>query len=107
MLTNEIIKKMKHPKRDQFDTIIFNEDITITNIPKEAYEYVVNGKFAIKWVMEQYQVKKDSKSGIIDNPNDFSDNEEYIFNLLLRIINVSVQTIELKNDLPPLEIEED
>ncbi|EGP5042715.1 DEAD/DEAH box helicase family protein, partial [Enterococcus faecium] len=98
------VKKMKHPKRGQLDTIIFNEDIVITDIPERAYEYVVNGKPAIEWIIDQYQVKKDKKSGIVDDPNEFSDNPKYIFNLLLSIINVSLQTMDLVESLPPLEI---
>lgn len=98
------VKKMKHPKRGQLDTIIFNEDIMITDIPERAYEYVVNGKPAIEWIIDQYQVKKDKKSGIVDDPNEFSDNPKYIFNLLLSIINVSMQTMDLVESLPPLEI---
>lgn len=98
------VKKMKHPKRGQLDTIIFTEDIVITDIPERAYEYVVNGKPAIEWIIDQYQVKKDKKSGIVDDPNEFSDNPKYIFNLLLSIINVSLQTMDLVESLPPLEI---
>ncbi|MDQ8686337.1 type ISP restriction/modification enzyme [Enterococcus sp. FR211] len=98
------VKKMKHSKRGQLDTIIFNEDIVITDIPERAYEYVVNGKPAIEWIIDQYQVKKDKKSGIVDDPNEFSDNPKYIFNLLLSIINVSMQTMDLVESLPPLEI---
>lgn len=98
------VKKMKHPKKGALDRIIFNADITISNIPAKAYEYIVNGKPAIQWIMEQYENKPDTKSGIIDNPNLYSDDEKYIFNLLLRIINVSVQTVDLMNSLPPLEI---
>lgn len=100
------VTQMKHPKKGMFDTIIFNHDITIKNIPEKAYEYVVNGKPAIQWIMEQYQISTDKASGIIDDPNEYSDDEKYIFNLLLRIINVSVQTVDLVNSLPPLEIEE-
>lgn len=98
--------KMKHPKKGVLDTIIFNQDITIKNIPEKAYEYIVNGKPAIEWIIDQYQVKTDKKSGITDDPNMYSEDEKYIFNLLLSIINVSVQTVELVNSLPPLEIEE-
>ena len=71
-------------------TIIFNSDITIRNIPEKVYEYVVNGRSTIEWRMDQYQVKIDKKSGITDDTNDYSDDEKYIFNLLLRIINVSI-----------------
>lgn len=98
------VKKMKHPKKGQLDTIIYNEDITIKDIPEKAYEYVVNGRPAIEWIIDQYQVKTDKKSGIVDDPNEFSDDPKYILNLLLSVINVSVQTVDLVNSLPPLEI---
>lgn len=91
---------------NDLSTIIFNSDITISNIPEKAYEYVVNGRSAIEWIIDQYQVKTDKKSGITDDPNDYSEDEKYIFNLLLRIINVSVQTVDLVNSLPKFEVEE-
>lgn len=91
---------------NDLSTIIFNSDITITNIPKKAYEYVVNGRSAIEWIIDQYQVKTDKKSGITDDPNDYSEDEKYIFNLLLKIINVSILTVDLINSLPKLEIDE-
>lgn len=108
-----VVKKMKFGnKRDaesgklekDKSTIIFNSDITIKDIPEKAYEYVVNGRSAIEWIIDQYQVKTDKKSGITDDPNDFSSDPKYIFNLLLRIISVSVQTVDLVNSLPKLEI---
>ncbi len=79
-------------------------NLSISDIPERAYEYVVNGKPAIEWIIDQYQVKKDKKSGIVDDPNEFSNNPKYIFNLLLSIINVSMQTIDLIESLPSLEI---
>ena len=82
------------------------KDITISDIPEKAYQYVVNGRSAIEWIMDQYQVKTDKKSGITDDPNDYSTDEKYIFNLLLRIINVSIQTVDLIESLPPFEVEE-
>ncbi len=100
--------KVRNPETGKLEkdrsTIVFNTDLTIKDIPEKAYEYVVNGKSAIEWIMDQYQVKTDKKSGITDNPNDFSDDPKYIFNLLLRIINVSVQTVDLVNHLPKLEV---
>lgn len=86
--------------------IIYNNNITISNIPEKAYQYVVNGRSAIEWIMDQYQIKTDKKSGITDDPNDYSNDEKYIFNLLLRIINVSIQTVDLINSLPKFEVEE-
>jgi predicted helicase len=109
-----VVKKMKFAKKRNEDgkleneksTIVFNSDITIHDIPEEAYDYIVNGRSAIEWIMDQYQVKTDNKSGITDDPNDFSDDPKYIYNLLLRIITVSLQTIKLVNELPKLEVVE-
>ena len=100
------VEKMRFPKKDQLDTIIFNSKITISNIPAKAYEYVINGKSAIAWIMERYQVTIDKDSGIKNDPNDWAEevgNPRYILDLLLSIINVSVQTVDLVNSLPKLE----
>lgn len=109
-----VVTKMKFAKKrdengksvNDLSTIIYNQDITISNIPEKAYEYMVNGRSAIEWIIDQYQVKTDKKSGITDDPNDYSTDEKYIFNLLLRIINVSMQTVDLVNSLPKFEVEE-
>lgn len=103
---NYHVTKMKHPKKGVLNTIIYNESITIKNIPEQAYDYVVNGSSAIKWIIDQYQVKTDKKSGIIDDPNEFSDNPKYILNLLLSVITVSMRTLELIDELPEFEIQE-
>lgn len=108
------VQKMKFAKKrdingksvDDKSTIIYNNDIMISNIPEQAYEYIVNGRTAIEWIMEQYQIKTDKASGIVDDPNEYSNDEKYIFNLLLRIINVSIQTIDLVQSLPKFEIDE-
>ncbi|HFI0183784.1 TPA: DEAD/DEAH box helicase [Streptococcus suis] len=100
------VTKMKFIKKGDRSAIVYNNDITIRNIPEKAYEYMVNGRSAIEWIMDQYQIKTDKKSGITDDPNDYSTDEKYIFNLLLRIINVSVQTVDLVNSLPKFEVEE-
>lgn len=104
--SNYRVKKMKHPKKGVLDTIIYNESITIKNIPEKAYEYVVNGRPAIEWIIDQYQVKTDKKSGIKDDPNEFSDDPKYILNLLLSVITVSMRTLELIDELPEFEIQE-
>ncbi len=77
------------------------------NIQK-AYEYVVNGKSAIEWIMERYRVtvdlnSKGEGSGIKNDPNDWATetgNPRYILDLLLSVINVSVQTVDIVNNLP-------
>lgn len=102
------VGKMRFPNKDQKDTIIYNSSITVKNIPQKAYDYVVNGKSAIEWIMERYQVKTDPKSGIINDPNDWSEevgNPRYILDLLLSIVNVSTQTVDIVGSLPKLEFE--
>lgn len=110
---NYRVEKMRFAKKDSKTAdksiIHYNAGITIEDIPAEAYEYVVNGKSAIEWIMERYAVTTDKKSGITNDPNDWAkehEDEKYILNLLLRIINVSVQTVEIVKGLPKLKFEE-
>lgn len=104
------VQKMRFPKRDQKDKIIYNSKIVLNNIPEKAYEYVVNGKSAIEWIMDRYQVKTDKKSGITNDPNDWAkehDKPRYILDLLLSIINVSVQTMDIVESLPKLDFDKE
>jgi predicted helicase len=102
------VEKMRFPKKDQKDTIIYNSRITIQNIPLEAYEYVVNGKSAIEWIMERYQITTHKESQITNDPNDWADevgNPRYILDLLLSIITVSMKTREIVGKLPKVKFE--
>lgn len=86
--------------------IVFNSRITIKGIPEEAYDYVVNGKSAIEWVMDRYQVTKDKVSAIVDDPNDWCrehNDPAYILNLLKRVIRVSMETVEIVGGLPSIQ----
>lgn len=110
---NYRVEKMRFGKIDSKtadkSVIHYNSAITISNIPLEAYDYVVNGKSAIEWIMERYAVTTDTKSGITNDPNDWAKehgDEKYIYNLLLRVINVSIQTVEIVKSLPKLKFEE-
>lgn len=87
-------------------TIIYNSYIKITNIPLEAYDYVINGKSALEWVMDRYQVKIDKESQIKNDPNDWCvehNDPKYILNLILSLITVSLETVKIVNNLPKLE----
>ena len=106
------VEKMRFGKLDSKtadkSVIIYNNSIVIENIPLDAYDYVVNGKSAIEWIMERYQITTDAKSGITNNPNDWSKehgDEKYIFNLVLRIITVSLETMKIIKGLPKLKFE--
>lgn len=96
------VEKMKFKKQGKEScktTIIYNNFITISNIPERAYEYVINGKSAIEWIVERYAVTQDKSSKITDDPNTFQ-NGKYIFDLLISIINVSIKTLELIDSMP-------
>ncbi|GAA8412006.1 hypothetical protein Hpkin62_08810 [Helicobacter pylori] len=76
------------------DSIIYNKNITITKIPEKAFGYVVNGKSAIDWVIERYQITTDKDSLIENNPNHYAGGK-YIFELLCRVITLSVKSVDL------------
>ncbi|EJB36311.1 hypothetical protein HPNQ4044_0917 [Helicobacter pylori NQ4044] len=76
------------------DSILYNHHITITQIPKKAFEYVVNGKSAIDWVIERYSITKDKDSLIENNPNDYAGGK-YVFELLCRVIKLSEKSVDL------------
>lgn len=102
------VEKMRFTKKGEKDIILYNSKITLSNIPEKTYQYVVNGKPAIEWIMERYQIKTDKKSGIKNDPNDWAaevGNPRYILDLLLSVINVSAQTVDIVNDLPKLDFE--
>ncbi len=87
--------------------IVYNNFITFENIPLAAYDYIVNGKSAIEWLMERYAITTDTASGIRNNPNDWSrehQNPTYIFDLMQSIISLSLQTNELVSQLPKLNL---
>ncbi len=76
------------------DCIHYNKNISITKIPKKAFEYVVNGKSAIDWVIERYKKDTDKDSLIENNPNDYAGGK-YVFELLCRVIKLSEKSVDL------------
>ena len=103
-----IVEKMKFKSKHDKGVIIYNNHITIKNIPLEAYDYVVNGRSAIEWIMERYQVKIDKASEIKNDPNDWAkehNDPTYILDLLLSVITVSIETMKIVKDLPKVKFE--
>ena len=97
----------KNGKDADKSVIVYNSYIRIENIPLEAYDYVVNGKSAIEWIMDRYQVKTDKDSGITNDPNDWGlehNNPRYILDLILSVISVSIETNKIVNSLPKLDL---
>ena len=88
-------------------SLIYNDWITVKNIPLEAQEYIVNKKSALDWVVERASVSIDKASGIVNDFNDYAaemGNERYPLDLFLRIITVSLETMKIVKSLPKLEI---
>ena len=103
-----VYDKMRFKSKNDKSTIIYNGNITIENIPQKAYDYVVNGKSAIEWIVERYCVSQDKKSLIKNDCNDWSKEHgkpRYILDLLLSVINVSVQTVDIVKALPKLKFD--
>ncbi|GHS31586.1 hypothetical protein VN1291_04460 [Helicobacter pylori] len=88
------VEKMKKEMKKGECSIIYNQNITITKIPKKAFEYVVNGKSAIDWVIEHYKKTRDKENLIENNPNDYKGGK-YVFELLCRVITLSVKSVDL------------
>ena len=105
--------KMKDPETgknvNDKTTLIYNATITIRDIPLEAYDYVVNGKPALEWVMERQAVTTDKKSGIVNDANlwatETMHNAKYPLELFQRVITVSLETMKIVNSLPKLDID--
>ena len=109
----EQMKFVRRPKltggtEEDKSTVIYNPNITITNIPEEAWDYVVNGKPALAWVMERQRVKVDPKSGIVSDANAYANetvgDPRYPFDLFCRVITISLETMKIVKSLPKLEI---
>ena len=106
------VAKMKHAgsgrNKDQA-TVIYNDHITIRDIPEAAWEYVVNGKPALSWVMERQCVRTDKASGIVSDANRYAietvGDPRYPLDLFLRVITVSLETMKIVRALPHLAIE--
>ena len=104
---------MRHSRKGDdkdLSTVIYKGRIAVTGIPLEAYEYVINGKSAIDWVIERQCVKTDKDSGIVSDANDWATetlhNPRYPLELLRRVVMVSLETTKIVNALPQLRLAE-
>lgn len=105
------VEKMKVPKNGggkDLTRLVYNAHITVTGIPPEAYDYVVNGKPALDWVIDRQCVKTDKASGIVNDANNWATetmhNPKYPLELFLRVITVSLETMKIVRALPKLDI---
>lgn len=84
--------------------IVVNRHLTLAGIPLEAYEFKVQGKSPIEWLMSRYVLKPDKDSGLINDPNEYTDDPKYLVEMLKRVISVSMDSLEPIDALPKLEI---
>jgi predicted helicase len=82
-------------------TLIYNDFLTLSDIPKETYDYRLGNRSALEWVIDQYQVSTDKRSGITNDPNR-EDDPEYILRLIGQVVTVSLETVKLVRSLPSL-----
>lgn len=112
-----VVRKMRFGKptaqqkaagdRHDRSVIHYNDRITLSGIPLEAYRYMLGSRSAIEWIIDRYYVKTDTASGIINDPNFWSreiEDPRYIINLVARIVTVSLETVRIVDSLPRLEV---
>ncbi|GAA5099154.1 type ISP restriction/modification enzyme [Bartonella acomydis] len=104
------MKFFGNSKEKDKSTVIYNSNIIMTDIPLEAYDYIVNGRPALEWIMGRQCVKTDKKSGIVNDANRYAvetmGNPAYPLELFQRVITVSLETMKIVKKLPKLEIRE-
>ena len=103
------VTKMRYAKRrdggkqiDDKSVIVLNDSVTITGIPLDAHRYTVGSKSALDWLVERYAVTKDKASGLVNDPNDWSTDSRYIFELIGRVVALSTETNAIVDAMPPL-----
>ena len=98
--SNPRIEKMTFPGKDKTQVKV-NDTLTLRGIPPEAYDYVVNGRSPVEWVLDRYQVKRDKASGLLSDPNLWApENPRYIPELIKRLVTLSLRSRELIAALP-------
>ncbi len=82
-------------------SITYNQFLTLSGIPPETFQYRLGNRCALEWVIDQYQISKDKRSGIVNDPNR-ADDEQYIVRLIGQVITVSLETMKVVKSLPDL-----
>lgn len=91
---------MRFADKETKTTLTINEHIQVSGIPAEAHRYVVNGRTPLEWFIDRYKIKKDTASGIINDPNGWFKNPRDLITAIERIIYVSVESARIIDSLP-------
>ena len=86
-------------------SLIDNQFLTLSGIPKETYDYRLGNRSALEWIIDQYQISTDKRSGITNDPNR-NDDPQYILRLIGQVVTVSLETVNLVRSLPSLALPE-
>ncbi len=97
------VEKMKLSK--DRTALVVNHTLTLAGIPPETFDYRLGNRSALDWIIDQYQVSTDRRSGILTDPNR-ADDPEYIVHLVEKVVRVSVETVEIVKDLSRAPVEE-
>jgi len=103
------VVKMTFPKgqavKDRPSSIVYNAFVSLHGIPDEAWDYMLSGKAALYWIVDRFRLTPDKESGIVNDPNEYSDDPRYIIDLVKRVVTVSVRTLEIVRSLPTLDFD--
>ncbi len=104
-----VVKMRPEPKRDSqagnykiYDLLKYNDTLYLRGIPERAFAYRLGNRSALDWIVDQYRVKEDKRSGITHDPNGYSDDEQYILKLIESVITVSLRTVDIVEGLSKL-----
>ena len=103
----EKMRWAKSGKDEDRSTITVNDWVALSGIPDEAHRYVVGPRTALEWLIDRYRIRVDKASGIVNDVNDWGleldpPNPRYIIDLIKRVTTVSVETMKIVDNLPPL-----
>ena len=93
------VEKMKLSKDGA--QITYNDFLTLDGIPANALKYKLGNRSALEWIIDQYRIKTDKRSGITNNPNQ-ADDPQYIIKLIKKVITISLETVTIIEELPEL-----
>ena len=96
------VEKMKLAKDRR--SLHYNNFLTLSGIPPAVFDYKLGNRSVLEWVIERYQITTDKRSGIVNDPNAYADDPQYIVQLIGKVVTVSVETVKIVAGLPALEV---